>query len=304
MKKYLFVFLFLCVYGVWLHGSTGKCEQLKIVIPQGGSMQTVENILLEKKCIRSKFLFDIYTNLLNPQVRQGTYIIAQSLPLYGYITAFSREDVAVQTRFVIPEGYTNEQIATQCQAKLNQCNAKEFVEQAKTLQGYLFPDTYIFGGGETKSEVIAVMQKTFEKKARPLLNTYMGKLSAYEIINLASIVEREANNETDMKMIADILLRRLQIGMALQVDATLFYERGEGTYDLSIKELRQDSPYNTYTNIGLPPTPIANPGLRAIGAVVNPIQNKYLFYLTGVDGKMRYAVTHDEHVRNKRLYLR
>ena len=289
---------------MWLHGSTGKCEQLKVVIPQGGSMQTVENILLEKKCIRSKFLFDVYTNILNPQVRQGTYTITQSLSLFGYVTAFSRGDVAVQTRFIIPEGYTNEQIAAQCQAKLSQCDAKKFIAQTESLRGYLFPDTYIFGGSETESQVIAVMQKTFEKKARPILNTYKGKLSTDEIINLASIVEREANNETDMKMVADILLRRLQIGMALQVDATFFYERGQGTYDLSISELRQNSPYNTYTNVGLPPTPISNPGENAIRAVVDPTKNKYFFYLTGTDGKMRYAVTHDEHVRNKRLYLR
>lgn len=304
MKKVLLGVIVFSVFVFWLHGNTGVCDNVEIIVPKGGSMQTVERILVEKKCIRSGILFGMYTRILNSQVKQGTYKLEKSLSLRGYVTVFTDPEYKSGVRMVIPEGFTNEQIAARCARLLSNCNAENFITKTKDVRGFLFPNTYFFSGNENEDIVIATMQKEFEKNVRSLLQKKTISLDDAEIINLASIVEKEANTEESMKMVADILIRRLQIGMALQVDATLFYERGEASKDLSIADLRRDSPYNTYTNVGLPPTAIANPGLVAIRSVLAPTPNKNLFYLTGKDGKMYYARTHDEHVRNKVLYLR
>jgi UPF0755 protein len=107
-----------------------------------------------------------------------------------------------------------------------------------------------------------------------------------------------------MQIIAGIVKKRLELGMPLQVDATLEYERGKGSSDLTIKDLQADSPYNTYTNKGLPPTPISNPGTVALLAALHPKQTPYLYYLTDAKGNFHYAKTFEEHKRNKALYLR
>jgi UPF0755 protein len=107
-----------------------------------------------------------------------------------------------------------------------------------------------------------------------------------------------------MQTIAGILWKRIEMGMPLQVDATLEYERGLGSAELTLDDLRTDTPYNTYTRKGLPPTPIANPGSVALSAALNPTASPYLFYLTGDDGTFHYAKDFEEHKRNKERYIR
>ncbi len=304
MRKYILFIAIFSVFILWLHSSTGMCDNMEIIVPKGGSMQTVKRMLIEKNCIRSELLFSVYTRILNPQIKQGIYVFEKSVSLPRYIIGFIDGEYRSAARLTIPEGFTNEQIAARCAIVLPNCNERNFIVNAKNIRGYLFPETYLFSGTENEDEVIAVMQKEFEKNVRPLLQKNNTILSNDDVIIMASIVEKEANTEESMKMVADILVRRLKIGMALQVDATLFYERGEASKDLSVTDLRRDSPYNTYTNMGLPPTAIANPGMTAIRAVLAPTPNKYFFYLTDKNGNMQYAKTHDEHVRNKTLYLR
>jgi UPF0755 protein len=120
---------------------------------------------------------------------------------------------------------------------------------------------------------------------------------------MASILEREANNPEDMRIVAGILWNRLDIDMPLQVDAVFGYIRQENGYTPTAEDLQLDSPYNTYRNRGLPPTPISNPGLDALLAAVQPEETPYLYYLTGRDGKMYYGRTFEDHKRNRALYL-
>jgi UPF0755 protein len=121
---------------------------------------------------------------------------------------------------------------------------------------------------------------------------------------MASIVEEEGKNFLDKRMIAGILWKRLDIKMPLQVDAVFRYWNGKHSFTLSTEDLKEDSPYNTYTRIGLPPTPITNPGLESIKATINYRKSNYLYYLTGKDGKMYYATNHADHVSNKEKYLK
>ena len=128
-------------------------------------------------------------------------------------------------------------------------------------------------------------------------------LTFEEVIVLASILEREARSEESMRMVAGILLKRMEIDMPLQVDAPFEYFISKSSAFLTYSDLALESPYNTYLNTGLPPTPIANPGLKSIRAVLNPIESDYLFYLTAPGGEFHYSRTYEEHKYKKDLYL-
>jgi UPF0755 protein len=121
---------------------------------------------------------------------------------------------------------------------------------------------------------------------------------------MASILEREAQSPDDMRIVSGILWHRIALGMPLQVDAAFGYAHGADGYAPTVHDLTTDSPYNTYLRKGLPPTPIANPGLAALQAAVTPTSTPYLYYLTGSDGQMHYAVTFDQHKKNTAQYLK
>lgn len=124
-----------------------------------------------------------------------------------------------------------------------------------------------------------------------------------DIVIMASLLEREAQSEEDMRIVSGILWKRLDEDMRLQVDAVFGYIHGENGYEPTADDLELDDPYNTYRYEGLPPTPIANPGLVALRAAAMPLESPYFYYLTGRDGLMYYGETFAEHTRNRELYL-
>jgi len=181
------------------------------------------------------------------------------------------------------------------------------------LEGYLFPDTYRIYASSTVTEAIDKMLSNFDKKLTPKMRADIaaqGK-TIYEVITLASIVEKEApidyqtSDDRDAKIIAGIFLNRLNIGQGLESDATISYIYGDNKPSHSGSELTVDSPYNTYRYRGLPPGPICNPGILAIEAAIYPIKTDYYFFLTP-QGKSNvvYAKTYAEHLKNKNLYLK
>ena len=181
------------------------------------------------------------------------------------------------------------------------------------LEGYLFPDTYRIYASSTVSEVVEKMLENFDKKLTPKMRSDIasqGK-SIYEVITLASIIEKEApidyqtNDDHDARVIAGIFLNRLRSGQGLQSDATLSYIYGDNNPTHSGKELEIDSLYNTYKYRGLPPGPICNPGILAIEAAIYPITTDYYYFLTP-KGKSEvvYAKTYEEHLKNKYKYLK
>jgi UPF0755 protein len=149
------------------------------------------------------------------------------------------------------------------------------------------------------------MQKTFNEKTAPLEERIKtSQYSQNEILTLASILEREANTPESKKIVSGILQNRLTINMPLQVDATMEYILNKPLQELAPEDLNIESPYNTYLNVGLPPTPIGNPGTESIEAVLEPIESEYLFYITGEDGNFYYSKTYEEHLENIEKYLR
>jgi UPF0755 protein len=187
----------------------------------------------------------------------------------------------------------------------------EFLKHAE--EGYMFPDTYLIPKDASPAAVAEIMRDNFESKVGEELLEAAGAtgLTSNEVITLASIVEREGRTDEDRPVIAGILLKRIRAGWPLQADATLQYVLGyqpDGktwwkTF-LTENDKNVASPYNTYRYTGLPPFPIANPGLASIRSVINPVESEYWFYLHDPLGAVHYAETIEGHNANITSYLR
>lgn len=195
----------------------------------------------------------------------------------------------------IPEGLSVKQIGEILEnAKL--FSKDEFIKIAQKDEGYLFPDTYRFYKDAKPEDVVNKMKDNFNKKVMPDIPR--------DVIIMASLLEEEVRSTEDRKIVAGILWKRLDQGIGLNVDSALTYILGRASHELTVEDLKYDSPYNTYRYRGLPPAPISNPGLDAISSAANPEQSRYFYYLTDKDSAVRYAVTLEEHALNKRKYLR
>jgi UPF0755 protein len=206
-------------------------------------------------------------------------------------------------RITFPEGFTAREAAAQVAKAFPGISAEAFLKEALPHEGYLFPDTYFFPASSNTTSILALMRLNFDAKTAPLLGETRAPNTLSDTVILASLVEREARTIESKRIIAGILKNRLKLGMPLQVDAVFGYIFNRDTYSPSYADLAVDSPYNTYTHKGLPPGPISNPGLDSLEAAAHPAQTDYLYYLTGTDGLMHYAVTHAGHQANRKKYL-
>ncbi|MFT5281186.1 MAG: UPF0755 protein, partial [Flavobacteriaceae bacterium] len=188
---------------------------------------------------------------------------------------------------------------------LTNFNKEEFLIKTEEKEGYLFPDTYFFFPDTDTDMLIKTMEDNFEKQIESLSIPLNSKYSLSEYITLASIIEKEATiDEKERAIVSGILHNRLDKNMLLQVDATLKYTLGKGSSELRTDDLKSDFPFNTYVHKGLPPHPIGSPGLSSISAAMYPESTPFLFYLHDSTAQIYYARTHDEHVSNKRKYLK
>ena len=275
----------------------------QIKIEEGLSTKEIIASLYEQGVIRSKLAFSIFLKLhfSDAYIQAGSYIFDRPLSSIEVAEAITKGlYMTPPIKVTIPEGFR----ASHIRAYLPQKFKNEDISKIDELEGYLFPDTYYIEEETTFEELLTMMQENFYRKTaefQPQIDA--SGLSLEEVVILASILEKEGNDEESMRTIAGILRSRLEAEMPLQVDATFYYTLGKTSAELTRADLRTDSPYNTYTNKGLPAGPIANPGLTAIKAVLDPIPSNYFYYLTGTNGIFYYAETHDEHVANKYRYL-
>ncbi len=189
-------------------------------------------------------------------------------------------------------------------SRLLRFSADNFLAQAKPYEGHLFPDTYFFLPNAAEDTVLQAMRQNFETHVatiEPALASSTRQLS--DIVIMASILEREAYNTSDRRLIAGVLWNRIARGMPLQVDAVFTYSIGKGTFQLTMKDLVSDSPYNTYVNKGLPPTPIGNPSLDSILAAATPMKTDYLYFLADRHGVTHYCKTYSCQLSNKARYF-
>lgn len=275
-------------------------------IEQGETLTQISDRLRDAELIRSRSFFNIQALIRgdSDSLKSGVYIFDEALTTTQIIGKLSNADFGLETRQItFPEGSTRREIAEIASGFLPSFDVEAFM--LETREGYLFPDTYRFFETASAQDVRIELEKTFAEKISLIEDRIrMSGRTKEEIIIMASIIEKEADTAESRRIVSDILWRRLDINMPLQVDATFVYSINRGTFDLTRDDLALDGPYNTYTRTGLPPTPIANPGYDAIEAALTPIETEYLYFLTGVDGEMYYAETLEGHRINREKYLR
>lgn len=279
----------------------------EIDIAEGSPASVIGDTLYQKHIITSPLLFTATVRVfgLADEIQSGMYRFEKPIGLaellYRVTNGISGFELA---RITIPEGYSMRQMADKYEEALPLFDSERFLARTVSEEGLLFPDTYLFSKNTTDEEVVLRMKENFYKKIAVIQNEVDAfDVPLLDVVTMASIVELEAGTTEDRKMIADILWRRLADDYPLQVDAVFGYIQGTDIYHPSFEDLEVESPYNTYRNRGLPPTPIASPGLEAMRATVTPTPNEYWYYLTGTDGVMRYAKTFEEHKKNRALYL-
>jgi len=270
-------------------------EKLFLVKPGQNLFQISEN--LEKEgLIKNKFFFDFYIFIKGVQrkLQAGEYSLSSSESINRIAEKIISGDIA-KTVVTIPEGWTQKQIEEKIGLKL----------PGENLEGFLFPDTYQFPIGVSGEEVVKKMRDNFDKKFTTDLREEIQKQgkTIFEIVTMASLIEKEVREKEDKEIISGILWKRLKNNIPLQVDATISYITGKQTTKISREETQIDSPYNTYKYLGLPIGPICNPGIDSIKAAIYPKNSQYWYYLSTSEGKTIFSETLEEHNLAKAKYL-
>jgi UPF0755 protein len=285
----------------------------QLVIQRGATFDEVATQLAAGGVIGNTLTFRILARLRDEDaaVRAGEYRFSPHVTQNDVLHALVTGGAQVATWVTIPEGFTAEQIAVRLQVNGLGSSAalrQDFVQQkllvdgarTKSLEGFLFPSTYLLPLGAAPEQIAALLTGQFLKelprdaaaRARAL------HVSVPQAVTVASLVEREAKSQADRPQIAAVIYNRLRLGMPLQVDATIEYALPQHKSALSFADLRIDSPYNSYVHAGLPPTPIANPGLASLEAAFRPAKSENLYYVYCGNGRHAFAKTLAEHQAN------
>jgi UPF0755 protein len=259
--------------------------------------------------------FRIYARArgLDREIQAGTYLLRRGTRWSDLLRAMNGGKGLIN-RVTIPEGFSIAQITPVLVRALgtnpdsvsaavhDSAMRATLQDPAETLEGYLFPDTYIFAPGTTARQAVAEMVKRFQREWTPGDDseaTALGR-SRHEIITMASIVEKEARVPSERPVIAAVYYNRLKDGMLLQADPTVQFALGRHTDRVLYKDLTIDSPYNTYMHAGLPPGPIASPGAASIRAALAPANVPYLYFVAAPDGHHEFRTSLAAHEQAKR----
>lgn len=278
-----------------------------VSVPEGETVPEVAQTLARQNVIRSPLMFRLFLRLMgrDRSARAGDYVFKRPVSVFSVARAVAAGEFGLEPiRIRIPEGATTQEMARVFPLRLERFDAANFLAQAAPQEGYLFPDTYFFLPNATEDTVIRAMRQNFDQQIASIAPEIASSTrSLEEIVTMASILEREAYNTRDRRMIAGVLWNRIERGMPLQVDAVFFYTLGKGTFDLTMKDLTTPSPYNTYINKGLPPTAIGSPSLDSLRAAADPIESEYLFFLADKRGVTHYCEDYACQLANKRRYF-
>lgn len=279
-----------------------------VTITSGTSVKEAGDLLEQNNIIRSSSLFQFVIKMFlqDRPVIAGEFSFEKSRTLRQVILRVTDGTFGkTQVKLTFPEGVTVREIAAITQKNIPAFNSDEFVAKASSYEGYLFPETYLVFKTLTPDELIQKMNKEYLSRTKKLFpQGSSDKRRESSIIIMASLLEREARNEAEAHIIAGILLKRIEKGVPLQVDAPFMYLLNKTSSQLTVRDLQKDGPYNTYTRKGLPQGPIGNPGMQMIMAALQPQSSAYWYYLHGTDGVIHYAKTYEEHLANKKKYLK
>ncbi len=287
MKKFFLILFALIIiaavplsFGAYKYFNTEGAET-EVTIPPGISAGKIAQLLKDEGVIKSTLWFKICLKFSGaaPMLRSGVFTLKKNMPASKVIWRLINDSGTKDFKVKILEGWRIEEIAEELEKSEIIKDKYAFINAAKEAgyEGFLFPSTYMLPKDMNPNDVIALMLAEYEKNIRPLMAQYQGKLTEKEILTIASIVEREAVIDAERPKIAAVYLNRVKIGKKLEADPTVQYALGynaqEGRHwkkGLTLKDLRVDSPYNTYRYNGIPPGPIASPSVNSVKAVLNP----------------------------------
>jgi len=317
MKKILVVLGLLAIFSiitfVWwengLQAANNSDKTSKIfVVKTGEGVREIANNLKSKGLIKDPIVFFLLTKSegIDKKIQAGDFRLNSAMSATEIATNLTHGILDIWT--TIPEGLRATEIAAILKAKIPSYN-ESWVSELQANEGYLFPDTYLIPRDADINMIISLMKANFQKKYDTVRDTKTTVLSDSQIIILASIIEREAMFATDRPLVASVFVNRLNIGMVLGSDPTVMYALGYQAdtktwwkKDLTADDLLVNSPYNTRKNAGLPPTAIANPGLSAIEAALNPAKTDYLYFFADKQGHLHFATTLEGHNANIQKY--
>lgn len=307
-----------------VHGET--VENQRFSIQSGESVTSIAERLQAAGIIDGRLTFILYAVKTGQykKFQVGEYSLSGKLSMPEIVERFvDGKVVPAGVRVTFPEGWTMVEMAERLTA--NGLAGADFLAIAEkpfpkwrerfsflkdmpagaSLEGYLFPDTYIFPAQATGELIVNEFLRNFGEKAAPKISEGAAArgLSFHEVLTLASIIEEEGRTEADRKNISDVFRKRLAIGQALQSDATINYIHGTAKDQPTFEDLKSTSPYNTYVNAGLPPGPIGNPSLMSIDATLHPTSNPYFYFLIDLKTRITYfAEDFEGHQRNRTTY--
>lgn len=307
------------VYG-YATGASGPSRPVAVEVPEGATASDVGALLEDAGVVRSALAFRLSAGFqgLEESLLAGMYDLRTNMTVGQALSALEDGPVVETVTVTIPEGLEVREIAGEV-SEILEVDPEAFVgsatsgehylppylpEGTPTVEGFLFPKTYEFDPQADTEQVVATLLAQFEEEASTLDWSRADDLglSPYEVVIVASMIEREARAEEDRAKVSAVIHNRLREGMALQIDATVQYALPEENRLLTLEDYEYPSPYNTYLHSGLPPTPIASPGLASLDAALNPANVDYLYFLV-VDpetGAHEFAETYEEFLRLKR----
>ncbi len=278
-------------------------------VKSGMTLQEIGASLQQRNMVRFAGVFTITARLEggNKHIVAGEYLFSDSENIFTMVNRMLHGDYGITpVRVTFTEGISSKEMADQLAKEVPDFDVGTFLVEAQKKEGYLLPDTYFILPGADPETVMSLLEHNFNSHINDLSVVQTVARSGNtlsDIVTMASLVEKEASDTTDRRIVAGILWNRVRIGMPLQVDSVFPYIIGKYSLQLTLADLQTSSPYNTYTNKGLPPGPISNPSMDAILASANPLHTPYLYYLSDKKGVIHYAATYAEHLANKRKYL-
>ncbi|MEO0281101.1 MAG: endolytic transglycosylase MltG [candidate division WOR-3 bacterium] len=289
-------------------------EYIRVEIKNGMSLKDIEKVLVDSSIINNPNLFKFFVKVYNAdkKMKAGIYLLEKNQNEYDAFYKIYKGKV-LQKKVVIPEGFTLKQIYKRLKEEFkidsteffSTCFSKEILKKynikGKNCEGFLLPETYYFTDDMGARDMVLKMLELFEEKyPESLFKTNEFSFTRYEYIILASIIEKEAKVDQEKYLISGVYYNRLKKGMNLQCCATVFYALGKDGGKLLYRDLEVNSPYNTYKNTGLPPTPICSPGSVSVDAALNPTKHDFLFYVSNGDGTHTFTKTYNEHIKAQR----
>jgi len=280
-----------------------------VEIPENSTAYQIAKILHKNRVIKKISWFLYITNKMKVQdkLKSGIYEFSGRTPLKKVVEKLVKGEVKL-VKVTIPEGTNIMEIGEILEKKGVIKNKDEFVSYAKEkeLEGFLFPDTYLFPLNSSVESISRYMWERFNEVWKELIDEEINSENykkIKKIVTIASIVEKEAIYPDEKRIIAGIIYKRLKKGLPIQSCATVEYALGYHKSRLTEKDLRIKSPYNTYLYKGLPPTPICNPGKTSLKASLNPKKTEYLYFLSMGNGRNHFSKTYKEHLNAKRIYF-